>query len=300
MLTDIDFYYDFDGLNNGTLSIGSYEELILMTFQSAVLTSQSAKPFPARCQEKGPVTDYVDWAPLKGWSVQAHLMHYDTWFAMLADQVAARVAGSTTYSGDTITNVAVSEQSTTSQLVNKFLLMGVAFSQAADDYADPSTAGKGLMVSDLQTDGVYSALGHAWDEGFGYSVLLVIIICTLMHRSKQESNNSDNSGVRVQREKNWGNSVNAAKRDVGANVATDYTADAWAGFIRGRTLIANNAGAELTDQQMVELVCYRDQALNAWEKAVAATVVHYINDTLQDMGKFGTGDYSFDTRQALG
>ena len=37
----------------------------------------------------------------------------------------------------------------------------------------------------------------------------------------------------------------------------------------------------------------RDQALLGWEKAIAATVVYYINDTLQDMGDFGTEDYSF-------
>jgi hypothetical protein len=36
-------------------------------------------------------------------------------------------------------------------------------------------------------------------------------------------------------------------------------------------------------------------ALDAWEKGVAATVVHYINDTLQDMGKMDTADYSFGT-----
>jgi hypothetical protein len=31
----------------------------------------------------------------------------------------------------------------------------------------------------------------------------------------------------------------------------------------------------------------------AWEGAIAATVVHYINDVLQDMGTFGTADYDF-------
>ena len=32
----------------------------------------------------------------------------------------------------------------------------------------------------------------------------------------------------------------------------------------------------------------------AWEKAISSSVVHYINDTLQDMGAIGTADYSFD------
>ena len=43
---------------------------------------------------------------------------------------------------------------------------------------------------------------------------------------------------------------------------------------------------------MDALKAHRDMALDAWEKAVAATVVHYINDTLQDMGKMEL-DYSF-------
>ena len=44
---------------------------------------------------------------------------------------------------------------------------------------------------------------------------------------------------------------------------------------------------------MAELQGYRDQAIMAWEMAAAATAVHYVNDVLQDMNKFGTDDYSF-------
>ena len=34
---------------------------------------------------------------------------------------------------------------------------------------------------------------------------------------------------------------------------------------------------------MAALVAYRDQAIGAWEKAIAATAVHYVNDSLQDL-----------------
>jgi hypothetical protein len=34
--------------------------------------------------------------------------------------------------------------------------------------------------------------------------------------------------------------------------------------------------------------------VTTWEKCIAATVVHYINDTLSDMEKFGTAEYSFE------
>ena len=44
---------------------------------------------------------------------------------------------------------------------------------------------------------------------------------------------------------------------------------------------------------MAELKGYRDTVVWGWEMAFAATAVHYINDTLGDMAKFGTADYSF-------
>jgi hypothetical protein len=75
--------------------------------------------------------------------------------------------------------------------------------------------------------------------------------------------------------------------------ATDFTADAWEGFYSGRALLSSTAGTELSAEQFTELQGHRDMAVMAWEKSVASTVVHYINDTLQDMNDFGTEDYDF-------
>ena len=99
--------------------------------------------------------------------------------------------------------------------------------------------------------------------------------------------------VDLTREVNWGHSTNAAKRDLGSNVATDYTAEAWAGFHGGRKLLAETAGRPLTADELTLLRGHRDQAVLAWEACIAATVVHYINDTLQDMGAIDTEAYSF-------
>jgi hypothetical protein len=44
---------------------------------------------------------------------------------------------------------------------------------------------------------------------------------------------------------------------------------------------------------MAALQAHRDQAVGAWEKALAASVVHYVNDALQDLGTAGTEDYAF-------
>ena len=77
-----------------------------------------------------------------------------------------------------------------------------------------------------------------------------------------------------------------------SNVDIDLTAEAFDAFLAGRALIAE-AGGALDDTQLAELRAFRDTAVGAWEKAIAATVVHYINDTLADMASFGTDDYDF-------
>ena len=63
-------------------------------------------------------------------------------------------------------------------------------------------------------------------------------------------------------------------------------------FYQGRKLITT-AGGNLNEEQFAQLEAYRDTAVLAWEKAIAATVIHYINDTLGDMAELGTADYSF-------
>ena len=62
----------------------------------------------------------------------------------------------------------------------------------------------------------------------------------------------------------------------------------------GRTLIAN-AKETLTPQEAGDLALQRDQAVLAWEEALAATALHYINDTLQAMATFGSAEYDFVT-----
>ena len=47
----------------------------------------------------------------------------------------------------------------------------------------------------------------------------------------------------------------------------------------GRALITE-AGGDLTPEQLEALQTHRDVALLAWEQAIAATVIHYINATI--------------------
>jgi len=49
----------------------------------------------------------------------------------------------------------------------------------------------------------------------------------------------------------------------------------------------------LTFEQMDELVVYRDNAVGGWEKAISATVIHYINDCLFDIAQAELDFYGY-------
>ena len=177
------------------------------------------------------------------------------------------------------------------QLVQKFLLGAVAFSQGVDDYLDDTEEGKGLLSSnDVAAEGKsYTALEHAWDEGFGYFGAARDYLDYTDDEIAQKdgrdeyqgSHDSNGDGsIDLVSEFNWGHAINAAKRDRGHS--TDLTTEAYMAFHHGRTLISSADGS-LSGEQFAELQGYRDTAVLAWEKAIAATVIHYINDTIGDM-----------------
>ncbi|MEL6186119.1 MAG: DUF4856 domain-containing protein, partial [Myxococcota bacterium] len=209
-------------------------------------------------------------------------------------------------SGAAITSVYVAADGVDyQQLIQKYLLGAVPYSQGTDDYLDDDTMGKGLLsANDAASDGrPYTPLEHVWDEGFGYFGAARNFadytddeIAQKGGRPEwQGAHDTDASGsIDLLSEHVFGHAQNAAKRDRGssADAMTDFTADGFQAFIDGRTLIVN-AGGNLDATQLAELQGFRDAAVGAWEKAIAATVVHYINDTLQDMGKFGTMEYGF-------
>lgn len=192
------------------------------------------------------------------------------------------------------------------QLIEKFLLMSVAYSQGTDDYLDNDLEGHGInsqneeRASDTST---YTNLEHVWDEGFGYFGAAADYanytddeVAGSGGRADYAEGYHDTNGdgaIDLKSEYNFHASVNAAKRDRGssANAPTDFSQDAIDGFLRGRAII-HSAGGALSGAQRADLVAARDQAVLAWERAIAATVVHYINDTLSAMGTFGTADYS--------
>jgi hypothetical protein len=187
------------------------------------------------------------------------------------------------------------------QLVQKLLLGAVTYSQAAEDYMKST---KGLLKQNVEADNQeefdnaeessldkYTSLEHQWDEGFGYfGAARDYLAYSDEHLGgvKQYGNDSNEDGFidLTAGEYSYGHSINASKRDRGSDGITDFSSEAMAAFIAGRKLITDNFGNSPVEGETfhTELSEHAATALGAWEKAIAATAIHYINDLIKTDG----------------
>ncbi|MFT5359094.1 MAG: hypothetical protein ACI9KE_006337 [Polyangiales bacterium] len=101
--------------------------------------------------------------------------------------------------------------------------------------------------------------------------------------------NGDGS-IDLTSERFFGASLNAAKRDRGSMSMTTMGSRAFLAFHEGRGIIASG---DTSPEATARLGAMRDAAILAWEESIAATGIHYINDTIADMENIGGEDYSF-------
>lgn len=257
----------------------------------------------ASTQHKDWSTEFAGWGA-KGSTTPEGLI--DIYFNQLADNAEQLLSGNTRG----VSKVYLNKDGTDlKQLIQKFLLMAVTYSQGTDDYLDADVDGKGLK-SDFNQDGskAYSVLEHQFDEGYGYfgasREYLAYNDNELSGKAGEGdradwNNNHDTNGdgeFDLTSEVNFGNSVNAAKRDrgtVGNAMPTDYTKQVMEAFIEGRKIINDNAGVALTTEQFTALIAQRDIIVDGWERAIASTVIHYINETHADLANVGTSEFNF-------
>ena len=166
-----------------------------------------------------------------------------------------------------------------SQMVNKVLIGAILFDQLSSKYlADildrDNTAPRGDGKPDTEQE-------HRFDEAYGYfgaarnysSYTDVELAGSLSDYAKDS--NSDGT-LDFTTEYNFGISRNAGKRDKGGT-DVDFTDDIFSAFLAGRTAIVNG--------DMTTLATHRKAASEGFEKVLAATVVHYINDSMADMAE---------------
>ena len=202
-----------------------------------------------------------------------------------ANQVAA-LANSTT-SNNTKDNYVSPEGLDYQQLLDKFVLGAVAFSQGADDYTDDDVADKGILSSNLPpaTGTPYTNLEHAWDEAYGYfggSVNYYQYTDNQIGKVTIVPDGGDVVDLRIS-DMIFGHAINAAKRDRSSETGcVDLTRQAYDAFYMGRKVIKDATGRALTNAELTELRNCRDDAIGAWEKSISATSIHYVNDVVAD------------------
>ena len=299
---EMEFYLDYDGETSGDVP------LLISTDPAATQSTfgevGGGKNLLGKLAGNDATGQHKDWATeMVGWDDAAvttpeSLVRH--WIATLDAQVVAWSNGDQPMDpdGNPIAAVHVTpEGQDLQQLIQKFLLGTVAFSQGTDDYLDDDIDGKGLNSDNTEAEEGkgYTALEHGWDEGFGYfgAAQHYGDFTDEENASGYQDANGDGS-IDMLTEVNFGHSVNAAKRDKGASTdaPTDFSEGAWQAFLNGRHIIAQ-AGGALSDDDYVALQAERDTAVTNWEKAISATVVHYINDVVQDMDAYGTEDFSY-------
>ena len=172
-----------------------------------------------------------------------------------------------------------------SQMINKVLIGTVPYYQATGKYLTllfdkgNSAAKEGKTYTDME---------HYWDEAFGYFGAARDYNTYSDSDIKGKVNKDSNSDGKINynSEYNFSLAVGAAKRDVGSTSGTvDLTGDIFTAFLTGRALITAEGSQE-------DIAVHQVAAAEGMEKVIAATVVHYINDTLADMAQIGTSDYS--------
>jgi hypothetical protein len=300
VIADLDFYFDCEADLCSDMLLSEPGAV-----QQTLAEISVGKNLVSKLAGNDPKTDHQEWTSgaFVGWpGAESPEALIRSWFDGLSAQAFERVNGELALDPNeqVIDSVALSPEGLNrKELIEKFLLGGVAFSQGADDYLDSDVEGKGLLASHSSyPDGsAYTELEHAWDEGFGYfgaSRSYPSYTDEQLAAGERLDTNGDEL-IDLGAEVNYGHSVNAGKRDFGASTLapTDFSRQAWEGFAGGRQLLADTAGAELSEGDFERLSAYRDQAVSAWESAIAATAVHYINEVLMDTAETGSSGSRF-------
>jgi len=211
------------------------------------------------------------------------LDHHDAPYSLMQEWIAAAA------NGKTDTALGLNYQ----QLFQKFLLVSVAYSQAAQDYLK---ADKGLTKDNSEADGdaAYTSLEHQWDEGFGYfgaSVDYLNIADATISGKTYHSDVDANSEIDLLKgEYNYGLAQYASKHDV-LTGTTDLSSEIMTAFLEGRQLIQDNFGTNPVEGSgyHTELAAISDRAVKGLEKVIAISVIKYINESIDDLDAYVVG-----------
>ena len=269
----------------------------------------------AGCGEESKlIGDFIGWNRMDadGNTITTPLALVDDWIAsqavLASDGVVVQITDADGVTSDVNVNTDAHGRNYR-QLMQKFLMGAVNFSQGTNDYFKTTFTGvndAGVNYVAAQ-DGTkdYTYAEHKFDEGFGYygAARDNLAYTDLEARAKSGRDewkngyhDTDADGmIDVRSEYNFAHSQNCAKRDAGSASGpnpTDFSGDVMSAVLAARQIIsnaANKANPELTEAEDVKLQEHIKMASLAWEKCIAATAVHYVNDVIADVSEYKSG-----------
>ncbi|MEM7196246.1 MAG: DUF4856 domain-containing protein [Pseudomonadota bacterium] len=180
------------------------------------------------------------------------------------------------------------------QLISKFAMGAVFYSQAVDNYLDEKLGADNKPNNKPYKDGAYyTGKEHSWDEAFGYfgapaHALTLDAGQAYGIAKKKDLGTADynkDGKVDLYREMTYGHAYYAADADKNG---TNYMPTIFQAFLDGRKLITDANGEALTDAQRSELVAYADVIKKNWEQVIAEAAFKYAGSVYKDLEKLQT------------
>ncbi|MAH85227.1 MAG: DUF4856 domain-containing protein [Rhodospirillaceae bacterium TMED8] len=184
------------------------------------------------------------------------------------------------------------------QLISKFIIGGMMYNQAVDNYLDEKLSADTKPNNKPYKKGAhYTGKEHSWDEGFGYFgapahtlTLTPADVYAIAKRKKGAIKKADYNGdgkVDLKTEMTFAPAYYASGYDK-AGKGKSYLHTITKAFLVGRKLIASVGGEKLTDQQRALLREYAAVIAKNWEMVLAESVHKYAGSVYNDMEKLKT------------
>ena len=180
------------------------------------------------------------------------------------------------------------------QLISKFMMGAVFYSQAVDNYLDEKMGADNKPNNKPYKKGAhYTGKEHSWDEAFGYFGAPAHAMALnpkqaygIAKRKDVKVADANGDGVvDLKTEMTFAHAYYAADSD---KAGTKYMHTIVDAFIKGRQLIRDADGAALTDEQRAKLMSYVKVIKTNWEKVIAEAAFKYAGSCYKDLEKLRT------------
>ena len=182
------------------------------------------------------------------------------------------------------------------QLVSKFMMGGVFYHQACDNYLDEKLEAGNKPNNKPYKDGAYyTGKEHSWDEAFGYwgaaahgATLTPKQNYNVAKKKDMVAADANSDGVvNLKSEMNYAHAYYASAFDKGGK--TKYYNTITQAFIDGRQVIADANGDALSETERNTIMGKARVICSNWERVIAEAVFKYAGSVYGDLEKLKSG-----------